>query len=261
VIPRKIHYCWLSGEPLPDTLKRCLDSWGKVMPDYELVKWDTNRFDIESSVFALEAFRARKWAFAADYIRLHALNLEGGIYLDSDVLVTRRFDDFLTWDFFTSMEYHEEHVLRHGTLQQLHPDGTPRQSGAPQTGIGIEAAVLASVPGHPFIRDCLAYYRDRHFILEDGTHHDRIIAPDILAMIAVNYGLRYRNERQELRQNMLVLPTDVFASGIKQATSRSYAIHYGAGSWRNLPPPTFRTRVATALRELRFRAASLFGDR
>jgi hypothetical protein len=261
VIPKKIHYCWLSGEPLPDNLKRCLDSWQAVMPDYELVKWDTNRFDIESSVFAHEAFSCRKWAFAADYIRLHALHEEGGIYLDSDVLVTRRFDDFLGWGFFTSMEYHEKHVLHHGTLQLLHPDGTPRQSGTPKPGIGIEAAVLGSVPGHPFLRDCLDYYRDRHFICEDGTHFDRIIAPDILAMVAVKYGLRYRNERQELRNDMLVLPTEVFASGIKQATSRSYAIHYGAGSWRNLPPPTARTRLATAFRELRFRVTLLFTAR
>jgi hypothetical protein len=256
MIPKKLHYCWLSGEAMPEALQRCLDSWREVMPDYTLVKWDCARFDIESNTFALEAFRARKWAFAADYIRLFALHTEGGIYLDSDVLVKKRFDNFLDCGFFASLEYHHQFVAQQRTLDLLNPDGSSRRPHTPKPGIGIEAAVLGGVAGHPYLRDCLDYYKDRHFALEGGGYYDKVIAPDILAMVAEKYGFRYRNERQELRDNMLVLPTEVFASGIKQATSRSYAIHYGAGSWRNLPPPGLLTRASNRFHEWRLRVSS-----
>ena len=70
--------------------------------------WDAKKFDITSNTFVSEACQAKKWAFAADYIRLHALFTEGGIYLDSDVMVTKRFDEFLQHDFFTAVEHHKE---------------------------------------------------------------------------------------------------------------------------------------------------------
>ena len=70
IIPRKIHWCWLSADPLPKLVKDCISSWRKVMPDYEIIMWDTNRFDIHSVKFVEQAYKARKWAFAADYIRL-----------------------------------------------------------------------------------------------------------------------------------------------------------------------------------------------
>src|SRR5580704_2025815 len=110
MIPKKIHYCWLSGDAPPVKIRDCMDSWRKIMPDYELVCWDAKKFDIQSNMFVADACRARKWAFAADYIRLHALYTEGGIYLDSDVIVKKRFDPMLHHDFFTAMEYHKSIV-------------------------------------------------------------------------------------------------------------------------------------------------------
>ena len=101
MIPKKIHYCWLSGDPLPRKIRKCMDTWRRVMPDYELKLWDTNNFDVTSVPFVHEAFRERKWAFAADYIRMHALYTEGGVYLDSDVKVLKRFDDLLGCSFFS----------------------------------------------------------------------------------------------------------------------------------------------------------------
>lgn len=241
---------------MPDALLRCMASWRELMPDYELVKWDCERFDIHSNTFALEAFHARKWAFAADYIRLFALYTEGGIYLDSDVLVRKRFDDLLSCEFFTSLEYHQQLVQQQHTEKLLHADGSSRQGNTPKPGIGLQAAVLGGVQGHPYLRDCLDYYRDLHFAPGDGTYYDKVIAPDILAMVAERYGFRYRNERQQLNDGMLILPSEVFAAGIKQATSRSYAVHYGAASWRDLPAPGLLTRAADRFREWRLRATS-----
>ncbi|MEO6532845.1 MAG: glycosyltransferase, partial [Pseudolysinimonas sp.] len=117
MIPKKIHYCWLSGDPKPPEIQECIDSWQKVMPDYELICWDMDRFDVDSVPFVREAVSVRKWAFAADYIRLFAVQSEGGIYLDSDVLVKQRFDDYLAYDFFSSVEYHGNVVEQQNALQ------------------------------------------------------------------------------------------------------------------------------------------------
>lgn len=232
MIPKRIHYCWLSGEDIPVELQKCIDSWHQVLPDYEVIRWDTARFDVESNTFASEAFHARKWAFATDYIRLHALYTEGGIYLDSDVLVRRRFDEFLSQEFFSAVEYHHKFVSQQGTLQLLQPDGASIQPGTPKPGIGLQAAVMGARKGHPFLKDCLDYYEGRHFLLPDGSQYDRIIAPDIYAMVAERYGFRYVDQRQQLSHNMLILPSEIFAGGDDQATSRSVAVHLCAGSWR-----------------------------
>ena len=87
MIPKQIHLCWLSGDPYPAKIEKCLASWKKHLPDYEVVLWDTERFDLESVPWVKQAFEAKKYAFAADYIRFYALYNYGGIYLDSDVEV------------------------------------------------------------------------------------------------------------------------------------------------------------------------------
>ena len=102
LIPKVIHFCWLSNDPYPLKIRRCMDTWKKVMPDYEVKLWNTDNFDIDSVPYVRQAFEARKWAFAADYIRMYALYTEGGIYLDSDVKILKRFDDFLHYSFFSS---------------------------------------------------------------------------------------------------------------------------------------------------------------
>lgn len=94
MIPKVIHFCWLSNEPYPDLIKKCIESWKEKLPDYAIKKWDTTNFDVTSVPFVKEAYECKKWAFAADYIRLHALYTEGGIYLDSDVRVLKSFDVF-----------------------------------------------------------------------------------------------------------------------------------------------------------------------
>lgn len=94
MIPKVIHWCWLSGEQLPEKIQNCVDSWKKILPDYKIKCWTTKNFDINSVQYVKEAFDQRKWAFCADYIRAYALYTEGGIYLDSDVEVLKSFNDF-----------------------------------------------------------------------------------------------------------------------------------------------------------------------
>lgn len=105
MIPKVIHYCWLSGDPFPADIQECIDSWKKFLPDYEIVCWDTKRFDMDSCKWVKQAFEAGKYAFAADYIRLYALYHHGGIYMDSDVLVYKPFDDLLKLPYFIGEDF------------------------------------------------------------------------------------------------------------------------------------------------------------
>lgn len=244
VIPKVIHYCWFSGEEMPPLVQRCVSSWKETMPEYEAVRWDAARFDVECNQFVSEAYRSRKWAFVTDYARLHALHMQGGIYLDTDVTVVKRFDEFLPYDFFTSVEYHHKVVRGQGTTGLLNRDGSSKVPFTPKYGIGIQAAVLGGVQGHPFLQDCLDYYEDKPFILDDGAFYDKLVAPDIYAMIAESYGFRYADRKQILQENMLILPSRVFASAPSSADSSSYAIHHCAGSWRTPAPAGFFARAA-----------------
>lgn len=148
MIPKKIHYCWLSGDEYPPLIQYCIDTWKKVLPDYEIILWDTNRFDINSVAWVQEAFEAKKYAFAADYIRFYALYTEGGIYLDSDVEVLKTFTPLLKAKSFIGFEAATEMV---------------------------EAAIVGSEPGMPWCKAILDFYSDKHFI--SGMDTSNILAP------------------------------------------------------------------------------------
>ena len=98
MIPKIIHYCWLSEDPMPQELIKCVDTWHKYLKGYRFIKWDFSIFPKGKSRWVDQAFEKRKYAFAADYIRLYALYHHGGIYLDSDVEVLKSFDAFLELD-------------------------------------------------------------------------------------------------------------------------------------------------------------------
>ncbi|MDD6111608.1 MAG: glycosyltransferase, partial [Prevotellaceae bacterium] len=146
MIPKRIHYCWLSDEPFPRKIRKCMDTWRKTHPDYEIVRWSTENFDVESIPYVKESFEAKKWAFAADYIRMYALYTEGGIYLDSDVVLLKRFDDFLDNSFFSSMEYHTAQIEKCGTMQYIDAEGR-RTADKYIEGIQIQAAVMGAEKG------------------------------------------------------------------------------------------------------------------
>jgi mannosyltransferase OCH1-like enzyme len=104
MIPKVIHYCWFGGKPLPELAKKCIASWKKKCPDYEIKEWNETNFDLSSNRYLQEAIKMKKWAFASDYIRLAVLYNEGGIYLDTDVEILKPLDKFLRHDFFTNFE-------------------------------------------------------------------------------------------------------------------------------------------------------------
>ena len=91
-IPKIIHYCWFGHNKLPALYEKCIQSWKKYCPDYEIVCWNEENFDITQNRYAKEAYEAGKWAFVSDYVRLKVLFEHGGIYLDTDVELIRPID-------------------------------------------------------------------------------------------------------------------------------------------------------------------------
>jgi len=237
MIPKKIHYCWLSGDEIPPVLQKCMITWKEVMPDYELVLWDQKRFDVNSVDFVREAVSVKKWAFATDYIRLYALFTEGGIYLDMDVIVKKRFDSFLGNDFFSAIE---SFLIRKNEENKVYvyDNGSVIQR---IIGISLQAAIFGAIPEHSFLKDCLEWYKDKHFILPDNSFADNVIAPDIYATIAQKYGFRYKNEEQNLTNNMKIYPSSVIGSTVWNFNKDCFAIHCCRGSW--LPPKSFLRKL------------------
>jgi mannosyltransferase OCH1-like enzyme len=234
---------------MPNTTLSCIETWKKYLPEYEFVLWDKNKFDVDSVVFTQEACSVKKWAFAADYIRLYAIFTEGGIYFDSDVYVKRSFDDFLHNEFFTSLEYHKDTAIEQNAYELLDDDGTLKNAKERifTRGIGIQAAILGGVKGHPFLKSCLDWYNGKHFILPDGTYYNKIISPAIYADRAIDYGFRYKDELQELKNGMTIYPSYIFAGGINEAKEESYAIHCCNGSWRDRPKESIATKIKRKL--------------
>lgn len=231
MIPKVIHFCWLSEEPYPKLINRCINSWKKQLPDYKIKKWDASTFDLNLIPFVKEACAKRKWAFAADYIRLYALYTEGGIYLDSDVFVRKSFDEFLNSESFSSIEYNP-FVHKEALINRKVDENGMLLTEDIKVGVQIQAAVIGAEKGNSFIKECLDWYVDKHFLLSDGTLYTSLILPDILALCAQKRGFVYINDRQDL-DGLTLYKSETFAPHPKLATKHSFAVHCCAGSWRD----------------------------
>ena len=225
-IPKIIHYCWFSGDQMPQRLLDCIESWKIVMPDYELRLWDMESLkELRGIPWIEEALSVKKWAFVADYVRLYALYNYGGIYLDTDVRAIKSFDPFLGHRGFSGIEWNQRCYYDHNTPCN--------------TGINVEFAVIGAEKGHPVISECLAYYKDRHFIV-DGEMDMRVI-PEIMTPIVKRFGFNDKDywSHQILSHDFHVYPYDYFVgqgSPIYDmfVSHNTIAVHLHTGSWRNI---------------------------
>lgn len=234
MIPKIIHYCWLSNDPIPTNLQECIHSWKTHLPDWEIKLWNTHNFDISSVPYAREAFKARKWAFAADYIRVYALYTEGGVYLDSDVYVRKNMDFVLGNRAFSAIEYSP--IYAEGVYQSKRVDsaGNKKDPLDKIHGIQIQAAILGAEKGHPFFKDCLDYYDSATFkVGSDGIPEECDISPIIMAGIAEKYGFKYLDLEQDLEEGFKLYPSKIFSSEVWLATKESVAVHCCSASWRH----------------------------
>ena len=236
-IPKIIHWVWLSGDPLPEDIKECVDSWGRVMPDFKIMKWDKSNFDIESVPFVKSAYEHKKYATASDYVRLYALYKLGGVYFDSDVFALKSLEPFLKYDFFSSIEQFEYIMERDGFQNFINKDGIRIRHDKTVPGMGIQAAMLGSVKGHPLIKECLDFLGNQSFVQPDGSYfYKKMVAPALIATFAEGYGFKYTNIHQRLSNGIEIFPAHdffgVFKGDINQNT---YAEHRCAGSWQDKP--------------------------
>lgn len=241
MIPKVIHYCWLSKDPLPTEVQECIKSWKKFMPDWTIKHWGMDEFDVHSVPFVAEAVAARKWAFAADYIRVFALYTEGGVYLDSDVFVRKKMDFVLENRAFSAVEYFPQLAEKAWMEGLVSRDGEKLVPDAKIHGIQIQAAILGAEKGHPFFKECLDYYNSRHFSIQgNGIPHEDQISPIVMAGIAERYGFKYMDIEQELAEGFKLYPSSLFCSQPYLMVPEAVAVHCCNASWRSVQKPLFR---------------------
>lgn len=209
MIPKIIHYCWLSGDPLPKKIQKYLDSWKKYLPDYEFMLWDKSRFDIHSVKWVEQAYEAKKYAFASDYIRLYAVYNYGGIYMDMDMEIVKPFD---LLQFTNGVNW-----------------------GLDESG-DIEAAFLAGSGKNSVLRDLMNMYENMSFI--DGNGNMNLTVANIYIQNYLNnYGYMKNPQMQILDGcDVKLFPADYFncrslVSGRLILSENSCCIHWHSVMW------------------------------
>ena len=228
MIPKIIHLCWFSGDKYPEDIQFCINSWKKVLPDFQIKVW-TKEMALATGIdWAREAISVKKWAFAADVIRLYAVYHDGGVYMDSDIYVQKRFDEFMEKRCAFFQEYHPTMDI----TQYVDENGN-RRSGVPfvRGCMGIQAALFMSEPGNVWIKKLLDDYKDKHFISEDGSYSMTALAPDLYALNAEKFGYKYRNVEQHLTEDLVVFPSIYVGSTISLRTEKSFAVHCIHHGW------------------------------
>lgn len=225
MIPKIIHYSWFSGEKFPPAYEYSIETWKKVLPDYEFRLWDAESLKEVNAVFANEAYNARKWAFAADVVRVYALYHYGGIWLDCDVVMVKSFDCFLNHRLFIGKEYSEEYLL----------------AGGCRYFNNLASNCIGAEPGHPFMKDCLDYYEGRHFVqssnefLPQVFRYDMRLLPTIQAVLATKYGyvgdVENVDMEEVLNEDIHVKPAFFFDRPRYHQLSEVYCVHHRCFSW------------------------------
>lgn len=227
MIPKIIHYCWFGGGKMPPLLKLCISSWKKHLPDYEIKQWNESNFDYNMSPLCREAYAARKWAFVADCCRIYALYTEGGIYLDTDIMVLRNFDEFLKYSFCSAQEY-QPWIFEPAKKKYVDEQGRCIVKEQYVQGLGIQSGVMMAEKGIPYLKDCLDFYNASQHLPENLTD---IVIVKILAKQMEKYGYRYIVGEQHLSSsNMLIAAPYVF-SNMTTLCGDSYAWHLYYKSW------------------------------
>ena len=207
MIPRKIHYCWFGHGEMPQITKDCIDSWHKYMPDWEYKLWNEDNFDVNRILYTKEAYKAKKYAFVSDYVRLIALLNEGGVYLDTDVEVFKSFDDLLSNIAFAGFE------------------------GSKYLPVGT--CIMASQPHTEWIKEQLDAYNRRKFLLANGTY-DTTTNVQLMSRIMQANGF-VQDGKEQFYKNVHIYPVDYFSprhtTGEYIRTQRTYCDHLGLGSW------------------------------
>ena len=229
MIPKNIHYCWFGGKKLPDLANKCINSWKKYLPDYEIIEWNESNFDVESCDYVKEAYKSKKWAFVSDYARFKILYDNGGVYFDTDVELIKPID----------------FIIEKGAFMG-------RQLGtqvAPGLGMAMEKQNL-------FCKDMLDMYNTIHFENYSNTSKLKTIV-DYTTDYFCNKGYQDANTIQiidgiQIYPKEYFNPCDMKTNRI-HVTEKTVSIHHYAGTWVD-PYSKFRGQVD-------FMVRNMFGER
>lgn len=197
MIPRKIHYCWFGKGEKSKLAVKCLESWKKYCPDYEIIEWNEDNFDVNLNGYTHYCYENRKWAYLSDFVRLYVVAKYGGVYFDTDVEVIRPFDKLLNYKGFYGFENDE--------------------AVASGLGFGSEA-------DHPVIQQMVHEYEE----YLDGQH-GVIVCTKLNTSALKKFGFQINGQMQE-RDGVILLPEDYLnpmnsATGVITTTRNTYSIH------------------------------------
>lgn len=206
MIPKTIHYIWFGRNQFPELVNKCIESWKEYCPDYKFILWNEDNFDLDSCQFVKEAYEKKKYAFVSDYVRLEVLYKFGGIYLDTDVEITKNLDHFLYHRAFSGFEDNKN----------------------------IPTGIIASEKEHSLFKELLSYYNNRPFIKEDGTY-DMITNVEVITHQLLKKGFTPNNKLQTV-DGFTLYPNDYFCpinptNGVSNMTDNTHTIHHFNGSW------------------------------
>lgn len=207
MISKYIHYCWFGYGEKPKAVLECIESWKKYLPDYEIIEWNENNFDVNCHPYCAEAYKKRKWAFVTDYARLYIVYNNGGIYFDTDVEVVKSFDDITKQEFFLGME-----------------DG-----GRINTGVGFGAKKHSLV-----VKAMLDEYQNLHYIDGEGDEN-KTVCPVYNTRAIEKLGCTLMNQNVEWMGGT-IYTSEYFSpihlhTRLLHTTKNTHSIHHFANSW------------------------------
>lgn len=227
MIPQIIHYCWFGSNPLPDSVQKCIKSWKKFLPDYEIKEWNESNFDVNMIPFTREAYSVKKYAFVSDVARFYILYNEGGLYFDTDVEVVSSLED----------------ILNRGAYMGVEVPSTDGSMPAVNPGLG-----LAAEAGNKVLKSVLDHYQMQHFLDENGQQIPGTVVSHTTTVLAQEYGLQANNEIQTL-DGVTIYPQDFFnpfndVTGVLNKTKNTRSIHWYSKTWIDRPMWYFKiTRI------------------
>ena len=208
MIPKIIHYIWFGKGKKNKLIENCINSWKKYCPDYKIIEWNEDNFDINSNQYVKEAYENKKWAFVSDYVRLYALYNEGGLYFDTDLEVLSNIDEFLNNNAFSGYELSNY----------------------------IPTAIMGAEKGNEWIKLLLDYYDGRSFYNEDGSLDLTTNVKVISKLTSEKYNVNYDGKLINVEGVFKIYPADYFCpknseTGELYLTENSCTIHHFNASW------------------------------
>ena len=228
-IPKVIHYCWFGGKPMPRAARRCIASWRKHCPDYEIREWNEKNYDVTRCAYMHEAYKAGKWAFVSDFARIDVLNKYGGVYLDTDVELLKPLDEFLKYPLFCGWEKGEGSPEKGKTVYGSTAD--EQMYCVVNFGLGV-----GGVAGHPVLHDLVKLYHELSFYQPDGSMN-LVPCPVYQTRVMQRYGLDATQPTLQRNEHFAVFPPEYFSpksyyTGLIEKTSNTVSIHHFSMSWK-----------------------------